>query len=629
MRYGKRKRKRQRPPTTPTPSSSSSAPTGSTESAEASARSTCGIESAWWVRQPERFEYELAQLDAAGIDYSIDEVARAEGILRLDLGIRDDAGEPLKLQATFPDLYPYFRFEIRAPEIDLPHHQNPFSKNLCLLGRSTRNWNTNDTLAKFIRERVPLVLTAGKSSGTAAVAALEEHQGEPFSDYYPYPDFSMVMVDSSWQIPEHYTGGALVVGLSRPQRVDSKFLGIVLKVQDQNREDIVGAEPELYRLCPQRLNFRWTRLSASIRTEDPSEFLKQLIEIDRDLARPHWSTIGNIRYDVIGCLFPEEQRYRQTGLGWVFLARSIPIGGSGKGSQSFFVRAGRGGKDDLMQRIPELRTLAEKKVAVFGTGGLGGPSSIELARSGVGELRILDQDFTDPSTGVRWPLGFTAAGRVKVCNVQEFIGLNYPYTKVTAILHRLGSCRTAGKDVSDIAMLDQMLDGVDLIYDATAELGINHLLSDIAAERNLPYLCVSVTSGAWGGRLIRIRPGVTSGCWMCHQLMIDREELPVPASNPDGQVQPVGCADPTFTGAGFDVASVALDGVRLVASSLLGGSYPEVDWDIAIVDFRDQDGRFIGPKWQFFPLKRHPECPNVKAHKDNSVGSPKSLGTAG
>ena len=625
MRYGKR----QRASTTPTPSSSSPTPTGSTESAEAAARSTRGIGWAWWARQPERYEYELAQLDAAGINYSIDDVARTDGILRLDLSIPSEEGEPLRLQATFPDLYPYFRFEIRAPELDLPHHQNPFSKNLCLLGRSTRHWNTSDTLAKFIRERVPLVLTAGKSSGTAAVAALEEHQGEPFSDYYPYPDGSMIVVDSSWQIPEHYTGGTLLVGVSRSQRRDSKFLGIGLKVQDRHREDIVIAEPELSGLCPQQLSCRWIRLNAPLRTEDPGEFVKQLIEIDRDLARPHWSTIGNFRYDVIGCLFPEEQRYRETGWGWVFLVRSIPIGGSGKGSQSFFVRAGRAGKDDLMQRIPELRPLAEKKVAVFGTGGLGGPSSIELARSGVGELRILDQDFTDPSTVVRWPLGFTAAGRVKVCNVQEFIGLNYPYTKVTAILHRLGSCRTAGKDVSDIAMLDQMLDGVDLVYDATAELGINHLMSDIAAERNLPYVCVSVTPGAWGGRLIRIRPGITSGCWMCHQLMIDRGELPVPASNPDGAVQPVGCADPTFTGAGFDVASVALDGVRLVACTLLGGSYPEVEWDIAIVDFRDQNGNLIGPKWQFFPLQRHPECQNVKAHRDNSVGSPKSFGTAG
>lgn len=625
MRYGKR----QRASTTPTPSSSSSAPTGSAESAEAAARSTRGIGSAWWARQPERYEYELAQLDAAGINYSIDDVARTEGILRLDLSIPSEEGEPLRLQATFPDLYPYFRFEIRAPELDLPHHQNPFSKNLCLLGRSTGNWNTDDTLAMFIRERVPLVLMAGKSSGTAAVAALEEQQGEPFSDYYSYRDFSMIVVDSSWQIPEHYTGGTLVVNLSRPRRIDSEFLGIVVKVQDGHREDIVVAEPELFRLCAQQLNFRWVRLQAPIRTDDPGEFLKQLIEIDRDLARPHWSTIGNIRYDVIGCLFPEEQRYRETGLGWVFLARSIPIGGSGKGSQSFFVRAGRGGRDDLMQRIPELRPLAEKKVAVFGTGGLGGPSSIELARSGVGELRILDQDFTDPSTVVRWPLGFSAAGRVKVCNVQEFIALNYPYTNVIPILHRLGSCRSGGKDVSDIAILDQMLDGVDLVYDATAEIGINHLLSDLAGERNLPYVCVSVTPGAWAGRLIRIRPGVTSGCWMCHQWMINRGELPVPASALDGEVQPVGCADPTFTGAGFDVASVALDGVRVVASTLLGRRYPEVDWDIAIVDFRDQDGRFIGPKWQFFPLQRHPECQNVKAHGDNSMGSPKSFGTAG
>ena len=40
----------------------------------------------------------MAELDAARIEYSIDEGARAEGILRLDLNIPNEEGEPLKLQ---------------------------------------------------------------------------------------------------------------------------------------------------------------------------------------------------------------------------------------------------------------------------------------------------------------------------------------------------------------------------------------------------------------------------------------------------------------------------------------------------------------------------------------------------
>ncbi len=41
---------------------------------------------------------------------------------------------------------------------------------------------------------------------------------------------------------------------------------------------------------------------------------------------------------------------------------------------------------------------------------------------------------------------------------------------------------------------------------------------------------------------------------------------------------PRGCADPTFTGAGFDVATIALQGVRLVVGTLAGsipGGYPD------------------------------------------------------
>ena len=43
-------------------------------------------------------------------------------------------GAIVPLEVTFPDLYPYFRFEIVAPTLSLDHHQNPFGKNLSVAG---------------------------------------------------------------------------------------------------------------------------------------------------------------------------------------------------------------------------------------------------------------------------------------------------------------------------------------------------------------------------------------------------------------------------------------------------------------------------------------------------------------
>lgn len=552
-------------------------------------------------------------------------MAFREGILLINLRVTTEEGEEVNLEGRFPDLYPYFRFEIRAPNIDLPHHQHPFGKGLCLLGRTTRNWNTTDTLADFIRERLPLVLNTGRSSGTPSATLLEEHQGEPFSDYYLYDDSSMILIDGSWNIDPSCTSGTIVIGIIRRQQAN--FCGVVLNLQDQNQRDLATAATELFAVSEGRLKCRWVRLETPIKQDSPGEFLKELISANPSLARAQWHTIGAMRYDVIGCIFPEEHGYQQEGLGWLFVVRAVPIAGPPKGTQVFFVRAGRAGKRDLRERTPELGGLADRTIAVFGTGGLGAPSTIELARSNIGEIRILDHDFTDPSTSVRWPLGLTAAGKRKVANLREFLAVNYPYTKVVTHPHHLGACREKPDNTSDLTVLDAMLNGADIIYDATAELGINHLLSDQAADRNIPYICVSVTPGAWGGRLIRVRPGLTGGCWMCHQWMIDKGKLPVPVSSPDGEVQPAGCADPTFTGAGFDIAEVALAGVRLVASTISGtGGYPAVDWDVAIVNFRDGQGQLIGPRWEFFALERHPECRNVKAHKESGVGSPHGVG---
>lgn len=110
----------------------------------------------WWDLWPGRLEYELAALDAAGIRYERDARALARGKIALRLKV-PLGSEVLNIEAKFPEVYPYTRFELFAPGLNLPHHQNPFSKSLCLIGRATRNWNVDDTLAQFIQNRLPLV----------------------------------------------------------------------------------------------------------------------------------------------------------------------------------------------------------------------------------------------------------------------------------------------------------------------------------------------------------------------------------------------------------------------------------------------------------------------------------------
>jgi len=278
----------------------------------------------------------------------------------------------------------------------------------------------------------------------------------------------------------------------------------------------------------------------------------------------------------------------------------------------YFARASRSGRLDLTARIPELSNLHQKKIAVFGLGCLGAPSVLELARCGVGELRIVDFDFVEAGTTVRWPFGLKAVGKQKTDVIENFINEHYPFTKVVPWTHRIGAFAYPGRKHSDLEVLDTVLEDADLVYDASAEPGLQYLLADLAAERYIPYLAISTTHGAWGGIIARIRPDQTEGCWKCFLQNLKDGSFPLPLSDPDGEVQPVGCADPTFTGAAFDSGIIAFGGVRLAVSTLTEkdeNGYPIFDWDIAIINLRDNNGNAIIPSWQTFDLKKHPSCP--------------------
>lgn len=283
----------------------------------------------------------------------------------------------------------------------------------------------------------------------------------------------------------------------------------------------------------------------------------------------------------------------------------------------YFSKAGRAGADDLLVRTPELRVLREKTVAVFGAGCLGAASVLEFARAGVAEVRVLDHDVVDPGTITRWPLGLSVAGRSKVAVLARFVSSNYPATKVVPVRHFLGGARNPEDKgrLADPDVVDAMTSEVSLIYDATAEIGLQYYLSEVARERDLPYLGVVGTFGGWGGKVVSILPGRTKGCWLCQRYAFDDGTIPEPPSDPSGEVQPYGCGDVTFTGAGFDMLLFALSGVRAAVSTLCRGAadgYPELGWDVTTIALRDENGRMIVPAFNGFDLERHPRCPRCR-----------------
>jgi len=170
------------------------------------------LDKPWWQRWPGRLEYELKALDEAGIKYDLDGQAFSkENFLRLRLHFPCD-GKIVILYAIFPPLYPFFRPEVFANPGTFPRHQNPIEGNLCLLGRRSQNWDSDSTLADLVKNQFPRLQHAALTKNKIERESLEEAVGEPVTTYFPYRPGSMVIVDSSKQVPlEHESGGLTVV----------------------------------------------------------------------------------------------------------------------------------------------------------------------------------------------------------------------------------------------------------------------------------------------------------------------------------------------------------------------------------------------------------------------------------
>jgi molybdopterin/thiamine biosynthesis adenylyltransferase len=559
----------------------------------------------WWERFPGRLDYELRALENAGFAVSRDEEAFRNG--RLILHLRRDGDERLgTLTATYPDTFPYQRVEVYAPELRLIRHQNPIRKNLCLLGRGTELWHVADTLAGVLETQLPELLK-WLGEPAAAGSRSEVPQGEPLSHYLTYAEDAVILIDSAWTIPESVSAGSLKVGFL--PTANGRLHGAVLEVMDERQNRIATADPSWPRLFSGgSQEARWVRVPELPMEEHAESFHRRVSEVDARLAR----RVGPGQVELVGVLFREELRQRQFGDGWVFIARRATNSKGfrpGAKMEVNLIRSQRAGRTDLAVRLPAYEAANQSKICMFGLGCLGAPSALEFARSGVGELRILDRDSVDGGTIVRWPFGVPAIGRLKARVLVEFIRGEYPYTNVVGRAHTIGAPDLPLAN-SDRAVLDEFLTGVGLVFDATAELGLQHLLADLARQRDLPYVCVSATHGGWGGLVARIRP--ETGCWWCLQHALELETIPPPPADPDGQIEPQGCGALTYVGSSADLLEVSLMGVRVALATVCAGKMPtygDYAWDVAVLALRDEEGRRVEPRWKTYPLRKDPSCP--------------------
>lgn len=568
----------------------------------------------WFERDPDLLDRELRAFGDAGIKAKIDEEARANGSIRVALEFPAPDGH-VKLLAAYPDFFPFFRPEVEAPDLKLARHQNPIGGNLCLLGRRTSNWFAEETLAAVLIQQLPHLLDFHRTGDLQQLLSVEEPQGEPASNYYNWssvPD-SYLLIDSDWSIDRGVRSGTFVArcAVLRDKPNEFEFLqGYVDRIDDAEGRQLAGWTGPRPARFETAIYGRWVRCDEAI--------LGDIGEFRRALGEEEWARLSNQqvrsvkrRIELGAVLFPEEVSQNRHDDGWAFICWNGQKMKKNRPQvlRPAFLRSARAGLPDLAARMPAVQGLSEKVVVVVGLGAIGAPVALELARAGTKQLRLVDGDRVEPSTVRRWPLGWSSFGRKKIEILKEHLELEYPWTEVVPFGQMIGRVNEPG-EAPQRELIEEIVARADLIVDTTAELGVNHLLSELARLRKIPFLTASATPGAWGGIVARFPPD--GPCWMClrHALYTTNLiDLPAADMGAEGETQPAGCAEPTFTGASFDLQEVSLEAVR-GGTALLGieGGYPPEDFDVAVLSLRDRSGRRIPPRWEAHHIPRQKDC---------------------
>jgi len=323
---------------------------------------------------------------------------------------------------------------------------------------------------------------------------------------------------------------------------------------------------------------------------DLLEKAQKFAELHRQIARERATPA------VIGFVYPDELRWRESGDQWLL----VFISADGAGH---LVRPVTLPEEARFIRQPLLAPLAHTAVAVVGLGALGSPLAAQLARAGVEQFVLIDSDEFLAGNLVRHELDLGEVGYHKVVAMEARLRRINPYLKVKAVLAHYG----LGNQAADDGAYEQLANCQLIVNAAANPNGLHEYLGDVAIALGIPVVHTWIGPGGWGGRVITQRPK-TSGCPEClarHQR--DDPQMFQMAEGPADEVVEAGCSNPTFVAAGFDLNAVAGAAARAVVGLLLDDPqrYPAPP-DLLTLTMRTAEAAV--PTAEAAQLPIHPRC---------------------
>lgn len=215
-----------------------------------------------------------------------------------------------------------------------------------------------------------------------------------------------------------------------------------------------------------------------------------------------------------------------------------------------------------------LATINKKNVAIIGLGSGGSLIALHLAKSGIGNLILIDGDIIMDHNIVRHICSLKDVGRYKTLAVKDYILDRVPTIKITTIEKPFSR---ENKNIEDF--FDSLLAKVDLIVSATGDNIMNETINEFCYKRNIPIIFAGAFERITGGIMIRIDPRKKSICYRCiYKKYGDETIFQKPKIIDKNYIKNYGrdVKDMlTQPGLGIDIDLITLPTVKFILSTLL------------------------------------------------------------
>jgi adenylyltransferase/sulfurtransferase len=157
--------------------------------------------------------------------------------------------------------------------------------------------------------------------------------------------------------------------------------------------------------------------------------------------------------------------------------------------------------------------IKQAKILVIGLGGLGTFSSLLLAETGIGYLRIVDRDLVEKSNLHRTPLySESDLDRAKVEVAADRLKQLNPSITIDTHATHLGANN-----------IDSLIDDIDLVIDALDNFETRRIVNEACNRKRIPVLFCGVSARSGNISVFNLKK--SSPCLSCLYHEIDDEEL--------------------------------------------------------------------------------------------------------